>query len=543
MDILNFLFWLVHLALSLLRRCGKGLLWLAGQLFKRRPTTFGSAGWAGFWQLLFSGALGRKGIIVGKKFGRFLRYSGEGAVMAVAPMGSGKGAGLVIPALLDYPGAVICTDPKGENEYTTGEFRQTLGPVYRLDAITPARSDCYNPLDIIRRNSETEFDDALILADLLVVPEGSDAHWDTSAKNTLAACIMYVMRTRPEPEHTLAAVARLIDDEGETLRETFAAMAGWPEQSIASIGKTALRGLDNDEFLSVMSNTSKALKIWASDRIAGRLSMKSNFDLMDVHSTTMTLYVMVPEELLQVYGPYMRVIMGCVMAVLVRGKQRKRAAVKPLLLIDECQALGRLEALERGVGYLRSYARLMLITQDWGRMRALYGEHGLDSFIAASGAQVLFGVNDLRTARDLAEILGPRTVHTRSHGQSQANTDMVRRQDQAGTAEAARHLLDASEIMRLKARQAIVRMNTLRYPVRAGKVRFFKERRWAGLWRNWLDRDDAPELVSFESADPSPAPGVENGGRVGAGSPEFPANPPIRRQSGQSPHPPASAVS
>ncbi|MAW89414.1 MAG: hypothetical protein CMJ42_23075 [Phyllobacteriaceae bacterium] len=540
MDVLNFLYWLVTLVIRAFYKSGIGLVRFIRWAFRKRPTTFGSAEWAGLGKLVRAGALGNKGLIVGKAWGRLLRFNGDGAVLVAAPMGSGKGVGIVIPNLLDHPGAVICTDPKGENEARTSDYRATLGPVFRLNAIHPERSDSFNPLDMIRLKTATEFDDALMLADLLVVPESADSYWDTAAKNTLAAAIMYVMRTRQPAERTLATVGALVDDAGEMLRDTFTRMAEWPEQSIASLGRTALQRMDNDEFLSVMSNTSKALKIWASDRIAGRLSMQSSFNLMDVHTTPMTVYVMVPEELLGVYGPYLRVIMGCTMAALVRGKGLARPKAKPLVLLDECQALGRLDALERSVGYLREYAHLMLIFQDLGRMRALYGEDGADSFVAASGAQVLFGVNDLRTARDMAEILGHKTVQTRSEGQSQANTDLLRRQDQAGISEAGRLLLDASEILRLPHNRAIVRMNTVRAPIKARKVRYFKENRWAGLWKDWRDGADAAAPVDFDEpfAPHGIAQATDASGQ--ADTPGHPAIPSQAHQSDRSGRPPVS---
>lgn len=39
--------------------------------------------------------------------------------MTVAPTGSGKGIGAVIPNLLDYPGSALVLDVKGENAAVT----------------------------------------------------------------------------------------------------------------------------------------------------------------------------------------------------------------------------------------------------------------------------------------------------------------------------------------------------------------------------------------------------------------------------------------
>lgn len=493
MDVLRLLVFLTALAGRLVWKLLKLLAAGLRLMFRQRPTTFGSARWATWWQAVTVGALGgHSGLIIGKAWGSFLRFKGEGAVLVVAPQGSGKGAGIVVPNLLDYPGSVICTDPKGENAHTTGRHRAKLGPVYRLNAIDPEISDRFNPFSMVRQGTAMEFDDAEMLADLIITPESAEAHWDTSAKQVLAAMIMYLLRTRPPELQTLSALNDLVNAEPETLKATFKAMAARPEAAISSKGRQALGAIEFEEFRSVINNAGKALNLFAEDRIAARLTATSDFDLMDVHRGTMTVYVMVPEELLATYAPFFRVMVGCTLAALVRGKSLARPRHKPMLLVDECQNLGRLEALERAMGLLREYARMVVVFQDLGRLRKLYGEDGAVTFIANSGAQVAFGVNDLRGASDLASMLGMQTVETRSEGVSQANTDLLRYQQQAGSSEAGRHLLDASEILRLSPKKAIVRLNTVRAPILAAKVRYWKEGRWRGLWDRWRATDAVP---------------------------------------------------
>lgn len=68
---------------------------------------------------------------------------------------------------------------------------------------------------------------------------------------------------------------------------------------------------------------------------------------------------MVDEEKLSVYAGFLRVMVGCAINVLTRAKGRKRPKHKVLLLLDEAAALGSLEPLERGVGYLRAYCTPM----------------------------------------------------------------------------------------------------------------------------------------------------------------------------------------
>jgi len=54
-------------------------------------------------------------------------FEGEGHLMTIAPTGSGKGTGCIIPTLLRHPGPVIVIDPKGENGDVTARRRGELG--------------------------------------------------------------------------------------------------------------------------------------------------------------------------------------------------------------------------------------------------------------------------------------------------------------------------------------------------------------------------------------------------------------------------------
>lgn len=482
-------------------------------LLKRRPVSHGSARWASWRDLVRGGAWGgRSGIIVGKAWGRFVRFKRDGAALVYAPMGKGKGVGIVVPNLLDHQGAVVVTDPKGENFAVTGRHRGTIGPLYRLDAINPEESDRFNPLTMIRSGTIHEADDAAQLADLLVIPESSEGHWDTSAKGLITAVIRHVIATQPPELQTLAMVRELIAADGARLRHLLQGMAASPLPSVAEEARATLAGMDTDEAKSVIKNAAKALAFWSKDRIGGRLSAASDFDFMDLHRGTVSVYIMVPDDALSVYAPFLRVMMGCAVAALMRGKHLPRlpGKPKPMLMIDECAALGRLEALEKGMGLLREYAHTVLIWQDLGQLRAIYGERAR-TFMAAAGCQVSFGVSDIETARDLADTVGQTTVLSRSDGLSEGNTDLIRAQLSAGRSESGRYLCDPSEIRRLPADRCLIFLqDQVPAPILARKVRYFEEWCWRGLWDRWRG---GGTIVPMPAAPPPPAPWTDSRGR------------------------------
>lgn len=454
---------------------------------RARPTSHGSARWADLYDLVRGGALGgSKGLIVGKAYGQFIRFKGDGAVLCVAPQGKGKGVGVVVPNLLDHKGSVIVTDPKGENFAVTQRHRSTLGPVWRLDAIHPEESDFFNPLSMIRKGTFHEDTDTAQLASFLVIPESREGHWDTSAKNVLTAVIRHVLHAYPEEQQTLSLVRELIAAEGETLRGLFEEMAGSRIPSIAEQARITLNGLEHPETQSVLNNTAKGMAFWSKDRVGGWITQASDFRMEDLSREGMSVYLMVPDDKIDIFTPFLRVMMGCAVAALMRSKDRPPPAHKPMLLIDEAKALGRLDILATGMGMLRAYCQTVIIFQDLGQLRALYGQETATTFIAGSGAQVMFGVSDTRTAREVAEGIGRQTVMSSSYGTAAGNLSLVWAQHQDGRSETGRDLLDAAEVRFMNPNQCIIMMpDQVGAPIRGTKVRYYKEWRWRGLYDAW----------------------------------------------------------
>ncbi|AXK79662.1 type IV secretory system conjugative DNA transfer family protein [Pseudolabrys taiwanensis] len=469
--VLEVTWWAARRLFALARRLVRMLIRLC-----RRRTSHGSARWASWLRMLRARTWGsRQGIIVAKAWLGFIRYRGDGAVLVYAPMGSGKTSGLVLPALLDNsPRAIVCTDPKGECLAVAGRWRSTLGPVWRLDALNPATSHRLNPLDMIRTGTHHEADDAAMIADLLVISESSEAHWDSSAKQLITALIRHLINAYPKPGRTLATLRELIAAEGEALTGLFTAMAESSIPSVAEEGRITLASLGSLEMTSIIKNAAKCLAFWSKDRIGGMLTSASDFSFLNIHARTKTVFICVPEDKLTVYRPFLRMMMGCALAAAVRGKEYPNRKHKPLLLIDECPALGYLEALASGLGYLRAYAQTLLVFQDLGQLKRIYGEHGARTFMAASGCQVAFNVNDNDTARELADSIGMTTVLSRSEDTN----------DRESRTETRRYLMDPSEVRRLPLHRCLVLLTGLP-PLLARKVRHYRERRWKGRWDTW----------------------------------------------------------
>src|SRR5699024_12086372 len=105
---------------------------------------------------------GDVGYRIGTSKGREVWASVEDSILLIGPPRSGKGLHVVIPAILDAPGAGVTTSTRPDNLTATLRARQRLGPVAAVDPQhlaegTPARTrrsptrGCHDPLTAMIR--------------------------------------------------------------------------------------------------------------------------------------------------------------------------------------------------------------------------------------------------------------------------------------------------------------------------------------------------------------------------------------------------------
>jgi type IV secretion system protein VirD4 len=493
MDVINLLFrMLIFVSFNLVKAIligslalVRGLFWLFRKLLRGRSISHGSARWASLWEL--RNAFGGNGIVLGKKFGRFIRFKSEGHVLVVASARGGKTAGICVPSILEAKGSVIAVDPKAELYDLTHADRAKKGPVFRLDLIDVETSDYFNPLDLIRVGTIHEPDDALALAELMVDDATENAsHWDYKAREVLAALMIFVKRRYGEREAERCTLWKIKSLTSLGLTGLVAELEDADtlgSETLAGVVR-ALRGSnESPEAFSIISNTDKALLLYGSDRPAGTITRWSDFSMGVFRRELASLYLIVPADKLAVQGPFLRLMLGCALMMQTR-EQSIVPEHKTLFVIDEAGVIGGIPEIATGVAVSAAIARILLIFQDLGQIDRNYGKLAR-SIIANAGAFVCFAVRDIETATTISRSLGDKTETTISDGMSQSSTALLRHQVQSGRAESGRALLDPSEIIRLKPHQAIVFMNTVRYPIRLSKIRFWKVWRYRGRFGQW----------------------------------------------------------
>lgn len=172
----------------------------------RIPSIYGNAHFASILEARKAGLFAKKGILLGKKWGRYLCIGGHEHVIVFAPSGSGKTRGISIPNLLTWQDSVICNDIKLELYKTTSGFREKHGQKCYLwnPGNQDGKTHRYNPLDLISDNKTTRVDDAQKIASIFI-PDNprTDPIWYTLPRTRFVALILYVLDT-PDIPNTMA---------------------------------------------------------------------------------------------------------------------------------------------------------------------------------------------------------------------------------------------------------------------------------------------------------------------------------------------------
>jgi type IV secretion system protein VirD4 len=381
------------------------------------PTTFGSASWASFAEILRAGLITASGFHLGyvrDAKGELLpfAYAGDRHMLTIAPNRSGKGTSAIVPNLLRYLGSVLVIDPKGENAMITAKFRMSLGQaVHVIDpwGITGFVSACFNPLDWLVVGDIDIADNAMLLADAIIMHSGgNERFWDEEAKALLLGVILYVAISKTEDGHRhLGRVRDLLILDGEELTKLFKNMLATPHHVVRSAGA---RCLQKDEKLlsNVMASVQAQTHFLDSPRLRESLS-HSDFRFEDLKTDAMSIYLVLPADKLNSHERWLRMLIQQALTVNARNIEQKPE--KPVLfLLDEMPALGKLTMLEQAFGLMAGFGiQIWGVCQDLSQLKRIYGD-GWETFVSNAGMIQYFGSRDNMTAEYFLKLCGVTTI-------------------------------------------------------------------------------------------------------------------------------------
>lgn len=369
-------------------------------------------------------------ILIGQDGDEYLSFGGSEHVALMARTGSGKTSSFSIPNAFSWPGSLVMLDVKGEvYEATAGHRAYALGQkIYNFNPTAEdMRSHCWNPLDVVDRNSTRRFDDLMRQIYLLIPdPKGDSAtaiFWQPAARMALAG-VAWMLAEMPEEPFTLENVlSKFLRGDGlkwivETIEARRCSGKPFSEKTVMAVSDYVGRGerLTEDIRKSVSTN----LQAFQNPHIAAATS-RSDFDLRDLRREPMSIYVTTSPGHIPRVDHLLRLLFGSVINLNtdVTREQDPSLNVPVLIVLDEFARLGAMPALTQAAQFARGYGlRMAYVIQDKSQLVDLYGVAGAADVFSNLGVEIVFGTGDIKLAKEYEERLGDYTLSYDTRNQS-----------------------------------------------------------------------------------------------------------------------------
>lgn len=433
----------------------------------------------------------------------------------IAPSRTGKGVGIVIPTLLEYPGAVFVTDIKGENYAVTGRARKALNrQVIAFDpfGITNC-SEQYriNPLDFLDATQETIVDDSQTLAHLICpthAQDGTNASYFQSQGCAVIQCLLLYVACSPDikkPDKNLNCVYHLLC---LPLPELLKLLEHIGQDTILGYGTASnlanrIHSTDPRERSGIINSACVEMRFVDTPNIRNSTA-ESDINIRDITKGAMDLFVCIPPEKLEDQSRLLRLLTGIVFIEM----QRARGCIAKhnlLMLIDEAPALGYMKQIDQLLMYGGGYGiTLIAIAQTIELMRGVYPK-SWETFLSNQLA-IFFGCTDPMTCEFVSKMLGAKTVDVSSNNYGSGTQrkwaewfGSLSNQSGSSLSETGRALLMPNEIKKLGDRVVLAFLRG-ESPMMCQRIDYRERSEWQGSYdRNPLHENRAEQIAQNET--------------------------------------------
>ena len=306
--------------------------------------------------------------------GTSVAYSGEGSMVTIAPPGSGKTQCNVYPNLLSWGGPAVVLDISGDiYEHTAGWRMQNVGPVFKFNPLDPENSHHFNPLTSVRRDPDFLWQDARLLAEMMIVPSSaSDPFWENEARTVLTAAIAYVCYFNPPEDRPMRDMLDILFG-GEAWDQMLMGLQMATDVHVMTQHATALQSMNEKTLSSVLQTARSSLSAWTGERVA-RATSRSDWSPQDLRGPgTPTIYIYMRPNEVEAHLSLLRVFIGQHIRALTGGEVPPHGAPPILFMLDELPRLKNMPPIDEALNIGRKYGlRLWMFAQSVGQFETAY---------------------------------------------------------------------------------------------------------------------------------------------------------------------------
>lgn len=418
---------------------------------KKKEEIYGSASFAKPFDIKKAGLLPTKkqrsqfkhpAILIGKYLGNFLYFVGQQFVFLAAPTRSGKGVGIVIPNLLNFPDSVVVNDIKFENFKLTAGFRKSQGQevfLFSPDGYAETeearlagevKSHRYNPLYYIRRDPKFRDGDIQKIFSI-IFPTKPDDSWNDLAANFAKGMTSYLLDLEAcgELSNDEVNIPKLVDlggEKGGYIGVMTRAIQAHEDGEI-SLSSSCLSefnkflALHDEGQQSVLLSFYGEMGIYSNPTCKAAMS-GNDFNFDDLRRKPISIYVGLSPDGLKTYSKLINLFFSQLIMVNTRvlPEQDKSLIYQLLLVLDEFPALGKVEIVADSIGYTAGYnVRYLLIVQDESQTEDIYGKEKSKNIRKNCMVQLIYPPKEVDAhTKQISETLGYKTVKSKSSSYS-----------------------------------------------------------------------------------------------------------------------------
>jgi type IV secretion system protein VirD4 len=459
-------------------------------LLPRRRSLHGDASFATRREIKAAGLLGDHGIILGRVGRRCLMLRGQQGVALAAPPRAGKGTGIVVPNLLNWPDSLICVDIKRENWTLTAGFRERSGQTcYLFDPFAEdGKTARWNPFFYVSPDPLKRVNDLQRISEMLYPdPPNVDPFWTASARSLFLGIALYLFETPSIPK-TIGEVLRqgmASDDEG--FGQHWKRVIEGRNKGKYPLSSQCVRALYDVIDLapvtasSIRKTFTSRLDLWLNP-ILDMATSANDFDLRELRKKPLSIYVGVNPDDLHRLRPVLALFFQQAIGLQTRTlpEHDPTLTYQVMMLLDEFTALGRIPIIAESISYLPGYnVRVVLVIQTPAQLRDVYGPNGAETMLKSLAARIAFEPKDFADAREISDELGFTTVKAATLSKPLPGFSDIRgrRQRSVSLSDQRRALLLPQEVKTLGPEQAIIFYEGLK-PIRCRKIRYFTDPRF-----------------------------------------------------------------
>jgi type IV secretion system protein VirD4 len=435
-----------------------------------------------------AGSDGQPGILIGRHRGKFVSLPGQLSVMLSAPTRSGKGVGVVIPNLLNWPDSVVVLDIKGENYDITAGYRAAHGQaVYAFSPFDEgARSHRWNPLTAVRSSALHRVGDLLTIGQVFFPNDGggtsSEAFFNDQARNLFLGLGLVLLET-PSLPRTIGEMLRQSSGKGRSLKDHLSGLItqrreeGNPLSAECTDALQRLLSNSENTLSSVVATFNAPLTIFA-DVVVDAATSADDFRLEDVRRRRMSVYVRIPPNRLANARPLLNLFFSQLVSLNTQAlpEQDPTLKVQCLLVNDEFTAMGSVGVITNAAAFLAGYnLRLLTVVQAMSQLDAVYGDKEARTFATNHGLQILYAPREQRDADEYSAMLGHFTERATSRGRSRSFSGHGHSTVSRNESEQRRALLLPQEFKELGSERLVVIFENCK-PILGEKIRYYRDK-------------------------------------------------------------------